>query len=95
MQQFHAGHFLAALGYLDAVTDQDLRAIDTQRVREQFEHRLCPRRRASIKTYGAAMKALEQLVVEARLSLKRAHDAGYTRQFGAHSQAGYRRGKAN
>jgi hypothetical protein len=28
MKQLHAGHLLAALGHLDAVTDQDAPAID-------------------------------------------------------------------
>ena len=67
MQQFHARHFLAALGYFDAIPDQDSPAIDAQRVREQPQHRLCPQHREAIEFHGAAMKAIEQLVVEARL----------------------------
>ncbi len=65
MQQLHARHFLAALGYFDAIPDQDPPPIDAQRLREQAQHRLCPQPREAIELHGTAMKAVEQLVVEA------------------------------
>ena len=67
MQQLHGGHLLASLGHLDAVADQDPAAIDAQRVREKAQHRLRPQRREPIELHRAAMKAIEQLGVEARM----------------------------
>ena len=67
MEQFDAGHLLAALGHLDAITDQHQPVIDPQRIGEQSQHHLRPQRGHRIKVDAGTVEVIEQLVIEPRL----------------------------
>jgi len=80
-------HLAAALWYLDAVADHDAPAVDAQRLGEQPQHRPGPQRGELVELHGRAVEVIHQLIVEARLEVQRAHEAGDTEQFGAHGEA--------
>jgi len=86
MQQFDARHLLAGLGNLDAIGDQNASAINAQRVGEQAQRHRGPQRAESINLHAIAVKAIEQVVVQARLQLERPHDAGHSQQIGANGK---------
>jgi hypothetical protein len=65
VEQFNGGHFLAAFGHLDTITDQDQSAIDAQRIRKQSQHHLRPQRGHFIQPNAGSMKVIEQPVIEA------------------------------
>ena len=88
MQEFDTRHLAAALRHLDAVANDDAPAVDAQRLRKEPQHHLGPQRGEPVELHGRAVKVIDQLVVEARIELQRAHQAGHAEQFGAHGEAG-------
>lgn len=64
MQQLDGRHFLAALGTLDAVADQDQPAVDAQCRWEQPQHHRCPQRGEPVELDAGAVKVGEQPVIE-------------------------------
>jgi hypothetical protein len=80
-------HLAAALGDLDAVADHDAASVDPQRLGEQPQHRPGPQRCDLVELHGGAVEVIHQLIVEARLEVQRAHEAGDAEQFGAHGEA--------
>jgi hypothetical protein len=64
MQELYGRHFLAALGGLDAIPDQDQPAIDPHGAWEQLQHSLRPQGRKPVKLDATAVKVSEQLGVE-------------------------------
>lgn len=93
MQELYGRHFLAALGGLDAVPDQDQPAINAHKTWEQPQHSLCPQSRKSVKLDAIAVKVLEQLGVEPRPQVQGSYDAGDAEQVHPHRQAGHGSGE--
>ena len=89
MQKLYGWHFLAALGDLDAISDQDQPAIDPHGAWEQLQHSLRPQGREPIELDATAVKVSEQFGVESGPQIQGAHDAGDAQQFQAHRQAGH------
>jgi len=89
MQQLDGRHFLAALGTLDAVADQNQPAVDAQRRWEQPQHHLGPQRGEGVELDAGAVKVGEQPVIERAAQVQRPHDTGHAQHVGAHRHAGH------
>jgi hypothetical protein len=50
VQEFYGWHFLAALGGLDAIPDQDQPVVDPHEAWEQLQHNLRPQGRKPVET---------------------------------------------
>ena len=66
MQQLDGRHFLAALGGLDAVADQDQPAVDAQRRWKEPQYHLRPQCREGVELDAGAVKAIEEGIVATR-----------------------------
>src|SRR3954452_15201867 len=80
MYEIDHWHLAAALGDLDAVTDQDAPAVDAQRLGEQPQHHLAPQLCEPVELHGGAVEAIEEGIVAPSVELQRAHNAGYAQQ---------------
>src|SRR3954462_11845564 len=87
MWELDRWHLAAALGDLDAVTDQDAPAVDAQRLGKQPQHHLAPQLCEPVELHGGAVEAIEEGIVAPSVELQRAHNAGYAQQFRLHRDA--------
>jgi hypothetical protein len=63
--------------------------VDAQQLSEQPQHYLSPQRREPIELDGAAVKVLEQRIVEAEVKLQCGHDAGDAEPLVAQFETGH------
>src|SRR5215472_18514654 len=80
---------LTGTGDLDAVADQDVPAVDTQRLGQQAKHQRGPQRGELVELDGGGVEIIAERIVATRIEVQRAHDGGDTELLGAHREAGH------
>src|SRR5215475_7432022 len=76
MQQFDRRHLAAAIGDLDAVADQDVPAVDAQRLGQQAKYQRGPQRGELVELDGGGVEIVTERIVATRIEVQCAHDGG-------------------
>src|SRR5450755_3353015 len=93
VQQFDARHFLAALGRLDAVSDENASAVDAYGAREELQDDTCPQCIEVIESHGRTVHVFGQVAIASGHEFERSNDARNAQMFGTDRKSSHGRSK--
>ena len=84
VKQFDARHFLAALGRLDAVSDENGSAVDAYGAWKQLQDDACPQCVEFIESHGRTMHVFDEAAIASVVEFERPDDARDAQVFGTY-----------
>src|SRR5450631_2267166 len=93
VKQFDARHCLAALGRLDAVSDENASAVDAYRTRKELQDDTGPQSIEVIESHGRTVHVFDQVAIASGHEFERPNDARNAQVFGTHRKSSHGRSK--